>query len=437
MTTPSVRLPVGRVAGTLALLLLSGACAPSQHSAPPPSPAEIPVLEAHLRDRPGDAPALLRLGVAYREAGDPVRARGALERATRAEPVDPLAFLYLGVVHEESERWADARAAYAAALALDPPAEVRRTIEGRMPFLQRQELEADARAALAEESIRSQRPPTAGTVAVFPFRFTGADPDLAPLSRALAELVVTDLSQTTRLTVLERLRVQLLLDELRLAEEGLVDPATAARSGRILGAERIVQGTIDGDEERIDVLAMVARLGTTGPGAPVEDADALMRFFDLEKRLVLALYGSMGVELTPAERERVMRVPTDNIRALLLFGRALEAEDSGDFPLAAELYAQALAEDPDFGAADEGRERTTAIDDALAMTPDVLTVAWEPALPPPSPQAAGPFVDFDALHGMIPAPEGRDATAEFLGREGLAPSSVLLEIILRPPGGGT
>src|SRR5690606_30460110 len=142
-----------------------------------------------------------------------------------------------------------------------------------------------------------------------------------------AELLITDLSQTDRLSVLERMHVQALIDEIQLAEAGLVDPATAARGGRLLGAGRIIQGSVGGTEQDLQLTAAVVGVTTGEP--QVESGrgpSPLARFFDAEKALALDIYRVLGIELTPAERERVNRRPTENVRALLLFGLGLEAE---------------------------------------------------------------------------------------------------------------
>src|SRR5207244_643443 len=69
------------------------------------------------------------------------------------------------------------------------------------------------------------------------------DSGVQPLSRGLAELIATDLAYIRTLRLLERLQIGMLLDELKLGRSDRVDPATAARVGRLLRAERLVQGT--------------------------------------------------------------------------------------------------------------------------------------------------------------------------------------------------
>src|SRR5205809_1022445 len=88
-----------------------------------------------------------------------------------------------------------------------------------------------------------QQPPQSATVAVLPVLVSG-DSTYRPLSRGLAELITTDLAYIRTLRLLERLQIGVLLDELKLGASDRADPATAARVGKLLRAERMVQGAV-------------------------------------------------------------------------------------------------------------------------------------------------------------------------------------------------
>lgn len=402
------------------------------------SPAEVPALETALAERPDNPDLLLRLGVAYREAGRTGDALGVLERARGLPSVPAGVHYYLGLMYEEEDRWGDARTAYLDFLEVSTRDDLSDQVRRRLPVLRRNELVAEARESLAREVELAGAAPAEGTVAVFPFRFEGADPELAPLGRALAQLTVTDLMITGRLRVLERMQVQLLLDELRLAEEGYVDPATAARSGRLLGADRIVQGSVDAVQEQVDILATVVPTQTGAAGPPVSESDALQEIFRLQKWFVLALHEALGIQLTDAERELILQQPTRTLEALLLYGRALEAEDTGDWEQAATLYEEIVASDPGFDEAREGRERTGGAVVAVGTDLGQLADAGQSMVPPGigTPGALDPRAGFTDVEALIPTPGQRDPAAELSGREGIGTGSTVIEIILRLPGGG-
>jgi hypothetical protein len=56
----------------------------------------------------------------------------------------------------------------------------------------------------------------------------------------------------------------------------------------------------------------------------------------------------MGIELTPAEQEKIQRLPTQNLRAFLYYCTGLAQEDAGDYAQAARSYLRAAELDPEF-----------------------------------------------------------------------------------------
>src|SRR5688572_17026807 len=62
------------------------------------------------------------------------------------------------------------------------------------------------------------------------------------LQKGLADMLVTDLSQVNELQVLEREKLQALIDELKLQRQRFFDPKTAQRLGQGIGARYAVTG---------------------------------------------------------------------------------------------------------------------------------------------------------------------------------------------------
>jgi TolB-like protein len=188
---------------------------------------------------------------------------------------------------------------------------------------------------------------------VLPFHYLGGDESLRPLGRGLTHLVVSDLARIERLTLLEREQVQAIADEIGMSATGQVDPEQAVRSGRILGAGRVVQGSVREfvTGEGIQITANVLTTATGSVAASGTGEDRLQRLFDLEKALVLDLLDQMGVVPTPAERRAIEERPTADLQAFLSFSRGLEAEDRGDFGAASRWFEAAARIDGGFGEA--------------------------------------------------------------------------------------
>jgi TolB-like protein len=419
---------------SLLLLLLLGSCAvPPREPSLAATPEQIPALQAALAKDPNNVAIRIRLAEAQRRAGQPNAA------ATLLEPVaasSPIAAFYLGLVREDQGRAADARQLYEGYLARAASGELRDRVRDRLSVLGRLELQQAVRSALARERELASRQPEARIVGVFPFLTTMSDPQLHPLGTAFAEILTSDLAQTERLHVVERARVQQLLDEIKLAEARRVDPATAVRSGRLLGAGTIVQGRIEGAPNALAFQAAVVRVQTNASaGNPLRERDALARLFDVEKKLALGIYDRMGIQLTAAERDRVTHQATRNVQALLELGFGLEAQDAGHFSEAAAHFTRAAELDPGFALA---RQRATEA--AIQVRADAFSTASLGQLALADVGGMGATgggvtrrVDlFAPIERLVPDPSVRDPSAEALGGEGFGRHATAEIVIKRP-----
>src|SRR5262245_2763588 len=229
---------------TLVLGATLAACAGGAVGTTQLSPADLSALEAQRVQHPTDPDLNLRLAKAYYGANRFADARKALGIVLTQQPNNRVAETYLGLSYEGMEQFDSARTIYTTLLATKPSGEVGRLLNGRLTLLARKELHASARPSLARETELSRTPPDPTPGAVSPFRVTGQDRTLRRLGRGLPALVVSDLSHVRRLRLVERGRLQALIDEMKLAASGRVDPATGARSGHLVGAGQVVEGQV-------------------------------------------------------------------------------------------------------------------------------------------------------------------------------------------------
>jgi len=135
----------------------------------------------------------------------------------------------------------------------------------------------------AEVAVAAEPLPT---VAVLYFDYTGKDQELEVLRKGLAQMLISDLSGTDTIRVVERDRLEDILTELKLQGSGKIDPKSAAKLGKLLGAKYLVvggyfdlQGALRVDARIVDVETgrVVKSFGTNGkPGdfLPVEQTMA-------------------------------------------------------------------------------------------------------------------------------------------------------------------
>ena len=357
-----------RIVGATAGLMLGTGCATVQ---PTPQVA-VARLEAQRAASPKSVEVLRALGIQYYKAQRFADARAVLTEARTLAPKDGVVALYLGLSAEGMNDMPAAKTAYLSYLQVGRTQRVRRQLEGRLAAMQRREIQEAAKAAIQQEAALSARAGERNTVAVMPFRFTGADSSLIPLERGFAELLATDLSRVKALTVVERARLSAILDEIKLSQSGAVDSTTALRAGKLIQAGTLVQGSLlqTGDKLRTDaalVTVATSAIGTT----PATDEQALDRLFDMEKRIALALIGNLGVNITTAERNAIEQRPTKSLQAFLAYSKGLEFEDQGRFDEASRAFANASRIDPSFAAAAQRSTQTANMSMGVGSTANI------------------------------------------------------------------
>jgi TolB-like protein len=224
--------------------------------------------------------------------------------------------------------------------------------------------------AWAQKAIEGEKalkaPAARNAVAVLYFRNQTEQSELDPLQKGIALMLITDLSKIKSLQVVERAQLQALAEELGLGTSGLVEPNTAPRVGRILGAQWLVGGEILAGKAVQEMRKLLLRSNLLDVpaqkiiGQPMAEGD-LEELFRLEKELLFDLIKLVQVKVTPQEEEDLRKPCSTNLRALLTLFRAVDAGDRGNYARAAELYELALREDGSICLANEALEELKAL----------------------------------------------------------------------------
>ena len=99
------------------------------------------------------------------------------------------------------------------------------------------------------------------TVAVLPFTNSAigkANEELGPLSKGLADLLISALAANPGIRVVERDRIQAVMEEQKLSSSGAVDAATAVKVGKIIGAHHMITGVFI--TEKSGAMKLVTRV---------------------------------------------------------------------------------------------------------------------------------------------------------------------------------
>ena len=182
------------------------------------------------------------------------------------------------------------------------------------------------------------------TVLVTYFDNHTGDSAYDPLGKGLADMVLTDLSSVTDLKIVERARLQALLDEWALQGGGAVDAATARSQGKLLGASHAVTGSVTAvkPDVRIDIRMVVVQTGEVLLAESVTGrAD---RFFELQQELVRRFVEGLG-------RQPAGGAPATHaaqMTSVLAFSRGLDQADGGDLEGASRTLGQVVTDEPAF-----------------------------------------------------------------------------------------
>jgi TolB-like protein len=202
-------------------------------------------------------------------------------------------------------------------------------------------------------------------VAVFPFTSGGvigsAPEDLSALEVGLQQLLLTELAQSKDLRIVERSALTEILRELELTQSQMVDPATAARVGRIVGARYAITGVFMDVYGDFRVDGRILNVETTEVMRAVEVRGSRERLYAMLVDLAASIM--RGIELPPlpaAAREARERrsIPA---HAVILYSRAQVYQDGGRTDEAIELYRQITTEFPEMTEAREALDQLTAI----------------------------------------------------------------------------
>lgn len=320
----------------------------------------IETFYAEIKANPSSALAWRELGVAFYKKGDLAKAEEALKQANNIKP-DPRTNLYLGLTYEKQEQYGTAIDAYRAALSLKPSGSVKNLVRAHLDQLISQGMNREVSLALQNESKIKVDTIPENTVAVVDFDNTHLPADLSPLSKGLAEFTSIDLSKIRSLRVVDRLKINIIMDELKLSSSQYADPKNSPRLGRLVGSRRIVTGSVLGTGDnavRLDGAVVSVGDGATKTTSPTEGL--VKSFFKIQKEFVFKVIDDLGITLTPEERDSIQKIPTESYLAFMSYCRGLDYRSRGMTDEARQEFKQAVTEDKGFVEASRQAENLAA-----------------------------------------------------------------------------
>jgi tetratricopeptide (TPR) repeat protein len=222
------------------------------------------------------------------------------------------------------------------------------------------------------------------------------------------------------------MKLQLLFDEMKL--QG-VDANTAARPGLLLGASKIVTGSfLSLDGKSIDIVSSLTMTKTKTSRPSKSISGGLDKLFEMEKELALGILDDMGIVLTEAEKNAIIkRVPTRSFDAFMAYSRGLYYEDKGMYKEAAQEYEKAISIDPNFA---EPKDELRNVSNLMTETKNLSSMENlrnEIALQSQQELRIGE-ADANATRGLISTPSSAVISPRGGGISGLAPTVKTVEV---------
>ena len=246
-------------------------------------------------------------------------------------------------------------------------------------------------AAFAPVAAQSNNSPVVAVLVFDNGSFGAGARDYDGIGKGIADVMITDLAANPKVRVVDRTRIQQILDEQKLTKEGAVDANTAVRIGKLLGACYSIYGTYMRGPNGDQMLTVHTTSNETGQiqnaiKEPGKGDDVMQLIANASSKFisgmnVSACAGNGGARrsgdnaaaqqqggaqpaapssnsqeyakvLKPEELKKLESVKLD-ARTMLIYSRALDAKDRKENAKAVTLFKQVKDKYPNFQPAAE------------------------------------------------------------------------------------
>lgn len=183
------------------------------------------------------------------------------------------------------------------------------------------------------------------------------------LSQGLAEILISEFDRLNAVQIVERRKLNHLLEELKLSQSGLTEEDLSARAGKMLGVQYFVFGAfLVGLDDRMRIDARIVEVET---GLTVKSQDITgktKQVLDLIEKLSRELVKDLDIKENRKKGNEPVKGEKVDMKALVQFSHGVVHEDLGELGKAREFYAKALLLEPDFFRA---RQRLQVVENRL------------------------------------------------------------------------
>jgi TolB-like protein len=184
------------------------------------------------------------------------------------------------------------------------------------------------------------------TMAIIDFKNRSIDKKLQydPMEQGFADLLISRLNNSTGLKVVERERLQWILDEIKLQDK--YDMEGAVRAGKMLGAQTVLLGSFIINNDEIWLGGRLVKVETSEILLTDEVKGELDEFFDLIDKLSEKISEKININLKEDKVSEVSQGPS--LDAILAYSIGLNFLEKEDYTNAYAKFQEALKFSPDY-----------------------------------------------------------------------------------------
>lgn len=267
-----------------------------------------------------------------------------VEDASTEKQVKKEALQYLGRAYVAKRAYDDVRATIDRLLDLEPPL-YEPDADVEPPDLM--ELYYEVRRDYTGYEVE-RADPGMKTLAVMDFTNTSVDEKerFDPMQQGFASMMINYLEGATDLKVIERERIQWLLDELELQRQpGLVNQESAVRTGELLGATAVLFGAFTVHDDQMWLSARLVKVETGEILLAEQIFGDKDEFFELVEDLSTQVTDAIGVEMASAEGAGA---ESRSLDAVLSYSQGLGLIEQEKYQEAYDKFMEALEYDPGY-----------------------------------------------------------------------------------------
>ncbi|MCP4706430.1 MAG: hypothetical protein GY865_17670 [candidate division Zixibacteria bacterium] len=172
--------------------------------------------------------------------------------------------------------------------------------------------------------------------------------ELGFLTKGIADFFEADFAKFSDLKVVERDKVDFILNEIAITESGKVSSSTAIQVGKLLGAQIMVFGNVTQiDGKKCKMMVKAVKVETSEIIATVEK-EGKPDYFKMEKELVKELAAKLDMTLSDETSAMLDAGGTESFDAATLYSKGLHYMDKYDYKKAYDFFKLAYEKDNSF-----------------------------------------------------------------------------------------